>query len=121
MSNEIFNRQRTFQIWEYTAGHKQLLLRSTKAEGLPTRIDVLFKVVRAINLLTVMDGLTISEAAEGQQVGPRLPSDSLILYEQKVFVVRSSNFEGYVVAGVMAWHEDEGEYYDPSHFQLKPN
>jgi hypothetical protein len=121
MSIVLLNSQRHFQVWEYTVGHRQLLLRSVKATGIPTRIDILFKNVAAIDLRTTLDGLTISEATEDQKINPKLQRDSEIVYKRKVFIVRGSNFEGYVVAGALAWHEDEGEYDDPSYFRLKLN
>lgn len=121
MSIKLLDSKRHFQIWEYTVGHKQLLLRSVKATGLPTRIDILFKNVAAIHLCTTLDGLTISEAAEVQMIDLQLQTNPQILAGRKAFVVRGADFEGYVVAGTLAWHEDDGEYDDPSYFQLKPN
>jgi hypothetical protein len=121
MTGVLFNSQRTFQIWEYTVGHGQLLLRSPKADDMPKRIDVLFKNVAAIHLLTTLNSLTISEANEEDQIDSQLQVGSQILMDRKVFLVRSSEFVGYVIAGTVAWHEDEGEYYDPSFFRLRPN
>jgi hypothetical protein len=34
----------------------------------------------------------------------------------KIFRVKGMDFLGYVAALVVACHEDEGEYYDPSFF-----
>jgi hypothetical protein len=121
MSIALLDCQRLFQIWEYTVGHRQLLLRSVKATGIPTRIDILFKDVAAIQLRTTLDGLTISEATEDQKIDLQLQTNSDIVNKRKVFIVRGLNFEGYVVAGALAWHEDEGEYDAPSYFRLKPS
>src|SRR5580692_3599743 len=121
MRTDRIDFPRSFQMWAYTVGHAQLLLRSPKSTDLPTRIDVLFKNVAAVHLPTILDGLTISGATEEEkselhvQVGlPRLDG-------RKVFVVRGSNFIGYVIAGVVAWHEDEREHYEASHFITTPN
>jgi hypothetical protein len=121
MSKELLNSSRQYQIWEYTVGHQQLLLRSIKAPDQPTRIDILFKNVAAIHLPASWQGLTISEASASERGDLQLQVEVAHLGDRKVFVVRGANFVGYVIAGVMAWHEDEGEYYDTSYFQLKPN
>lgn len=121
MSNELLNSPRPFQIWEYTVGHGQLLLRSPKAVNLPTRFDVLFKNVSAIHLPTTLDRLRISEANDEEKVSPHLGLDVATAQSRKIFVVRGSDFVGYVIAGVVVWHEDEGDYSDPSYFRLRPN
>jgi len=36
---------------------------------------------------------------------------------RKLFIVQSLNFSGYVVAGAVFWHEDQGEFYDNSYFE----
>jgi hypothetical protein len=108
--------KRHFQMWRYEVGHSQLLLRSPKAVGFSTRIDVLFKDVGAFHLPTTMHGLSIFEANEQEQAELHVQIGRPSLEERKVFIVRGSNFTGYVIAGVVASHEDECEYYEPSHF-----
>jgi hypothetical protein len=120
MSPNPITFARRFQLWAYTVGHGQLLLRSPKSAGLSTRVDVLFKNVAAIHLPTILDGLAVSEATEGQKSELRVQVDPLRLEGRRVFVVRGTNFMGYVVAGVVASHEDEREYHEPSHFSLAP-
>jgi len=53
----LINFERNFQIWKYTVGHGQLLLRSTKDPKCPTRIDVFFKNVGATIVLPDADGI----------------------------------------------------------------
>jgi len=43
----LFESERFFQLWRMTVSHGRVLLRSTKADGIATRIDVLFKNARA--------------------------------------------------------------------------
>ena len=65
MSNnneDLLNRQ--FQIWSYKVSHAQLLLRSTKSENNPTRIDLLFKNVAIINIPTLLNDVRIRRADE---------------------------------------------------------
>jgi hypothetical protein len=88
---------------------------------LPTRIDVLFKNVAAVHLPTILDGLAVSEATEEEKTELHVQVGLTRLDGRKVFVVHGSNFMGYVIAGIVAWHEDEREHYEPSHFILTPN
>jgi hypothetical protein len=50
MLTKILDSDRKFQVWKYTVGHSQLLLRSTKSPDCSTRIDVLFKGVSEFHL-----------------------------------------------------------------------
>jgi hypothetical protein len=104
-------------MWLYAVGHGQLLLRSNKSSELPTRIDVLFKDVAALELPTLFDGLSITEttAEEAQSLNVQLGSWSD--HGRKVFLLSGTNFVGYVIAGAVFWHEDEGSHYDESFFQ----
>jgi hypothetical protein len=120
MTKTNFDSPRRFQIWEYRGGHSQLLLRSTKETGFATRIDVLFKNVSVMNLCSTLDGISISEATEEEMASISVPAAQHVQKNQKVYIVRSSDFVGHVIAGVVGWHEDDGKYNDPSHFQLGP-
>ncbi len=109
-----------FQMWKYTVGHRQLLLRSTKSDDAPTRIDVFFKGVSEFQLPTSLYGLSISEASaqEIESVNFCSEPDSRER-NSKVFIVKSRKFSGYVVASLLLLHEDQGEYHDPSFFAKK--
>ena len=102
-------------------GHAQLLLRSPKTADLPTRIDVLFKNVGAIHLPTNLSSLSILEASGGEDLGSRVEFGAAVTPSRRVFLVRGSDFGGYVIAGAVASHEDSGEYHDPSFFRTKPS
>lgn len=113
----LISSDREFQVWKYTVGHRQLLLRSTKSPQHPTRVDVFFKGVSEFHLPTSLTGLFITEVSESEvqdlcmlsvQTSPETGS--------KVFKVEGKHFVGYVAALALASHEDEGEYYDPSFF-----
>jgi hypothetical protein len=117
MPKEIINAERRFQIWKYTVGHSQLLLRSTKSAEFPTRIDVFFKGVKELHLPTIFTGLSITEASEAdvRQLCSLRKSPSFDK-DVKVFKVQGTDFVGYVAALIVFCHEDEGEYHDPSFF-----
>ena len=105
---------RVFQLWAYTVGMGRMLLRSTKGEALATRVDVLFQNVKAVKLPTLVEGLVVTA---GGAAAAREISDATGLLpdeETKFFTIESSSGRGYVVAGVVAVSEDEGEYFEPS-------
>jgi hypothetical protein len=119
MPSPIISSHRRFRIWSYKVGHLQLLLRATKTDDFPTRIDVLFKGVKEFHLPTAFDGLSISEASDEETLKLRDLRKSPTLYNrEKVFTVQGTDFVGYVVALIAVPHEDEGEYSDPSFFDL---
>ena len=93
-----FRSERRFQVWKYTVSHSMLLLRSTKTDQHPTRIDVLFKPVKRLDIPTVFDGLTVERSGED------------------LFTLSGAGWSGTVEAVTMALAEDEGEYFDESPF-----
>jgi hypothetical protein len=120
MSTEIINSGRIFQLWSYTVSHSELLFRSTKSPEFTTRIDVFFKGVSEFHLPTTSHGLSIAEASDSVirkvcSLRKSLPLD----HGRKLFMVRGTDFVGYVAALLVACHEDEGEYHEPSFFAPK--
>ena len=117
MSEAIISFQRTFEVWLYSVSHGQLLLRSNRSEKFSTRIDVLFKDVAAMALPTVFDGLSVAEAATNELHDLNIQLGALPIQNRKIFTIRGANFRGYVVAGAVFWHEDEGYHFDESYFE----
>lgn len=120
MPGQLMSFSRRFQMWRYAVGHGQLLLRSTKDPDFSTRVDVLFKNVAAIHLPTILAGMTVSDATDSEKSELNLQIDPSRLEGRKIFVVRGSNYLGYVVAGNVASHEDDRDYHEPSHFSILP-
>jgi hypothetical protein len=117
MATQIIKSERRFQIWKYTVGHTQMLLRSTKSPDFPTRIDVFFKGVEAFHMPTIFTGLSIAEASEEEiRTLCSLRQSPSFGKSTKVFKVQGSDFLGYVAALIVVCHEDGGEYDDPSFF-----
>lgn len=116
MAQTIVKFDRRFQMWEYSVGHSQLLLRSVKDQKNPTRVDVYFKGVAALNMPTLFHGLQVSEVGEDQWRSLKVDFGALDLIEQKFFKVTGDGWQGWVVAYVVSSHEDDGEYYTESKF-----
>lgn len=121
MSEGIIRSDRHFQMWRYSVSHSSLLLRSTKSDGILTRIDVLFKGVREFHLPTSFTGVSIAEAYEVDAKNLCSLRQSFVPgTDRTVFKVEGADFVGYVTALIAVYHEDEGEYHDPSFFDQKP-
>ena len=105
---------RVFQVWSYTVGMGRLLLRSPKSPSAETRVDVLFQNVKALKLPTRLEGLSVRSAGIEELRSIEEEVGLLADENSRVFVLEGANYTGYVVAGVVVEHEDEGEYNDPS-------
>lgn len=68
-------------------------------------------------MLMALDSLTVTNATEQEVLEMHLPVDPAE-EGRKTYIVRDSRFTGYVIAGAVAWHEDELEYNDPSYFRI---
>jgi hypothetical protein len=114
MTFSLDKPDRTFQMWAFTVSMGQLVLRSTKSEHFETRIDVKFQDVRALQLPTILVGLTIRESGSIEASLVAKNADLPPGLGGTVFSVEGSNYSGYVVAGVVATSEDDGDYSEPS-------
>jgi hypothetical protein len=106
--------ERVFQVWSYTVGMGRLLLRSTKTPTFGTRIDVLLQNVTLISIPTLLEGLSVRAPDVGELPEIRDSAGAIAENETRVFIFEGASYSGYVVAGVMVIHEDEGEYHEPS-------
>jgi len=104
---------RDFQIWEYLVSHGQLLLRSTKNNEQSTQVDVLFKDIAFIQMPTTFSGLRILRS-EWSQVSPSDSLGKLGSVGRYPYLVSGSNWTGLVVAGAVAWIEDDLDYFAES-------
>jgi hypothetical protein len=114
MPDEIIKFTRLFQLWSYTTSHSQLLLRSPKSSEYPTRIDVLFKNVANINLPTLLSGLTVNALSESEAAHLFQQFDAQAIKGMHLFSITDTNLNGHVIAGSIAWHEDNSEYNEAS-------
>lgn len=112
MSSEaLFSSDRLFQVWQYTVSHRQLLLRSTRDEAFPKRLEILFKAVDFMAVPPILDGLKITACSppEGELAAASAVAGSAIWYR-----LESRGTTAHVAAGAMVLGEDELEYDDPS-------
>lgn len=116
MNSLIIGSDRMFQVWKYTVGHRQLLLRSTKSPDYPTRIDVFFKGVAEFHLPTQLQGLFVTETSPNDVHRCSIDQAHPFASNMKAYAVKGANVMGYVVARAVFTHEDDLEYDDPSFF-----
>ena len=112
----IFSSTRTFVIYSYAASHGLLLLRSKKTEATPSRVDILFQDVRAIEIRCWFDGIAI-EKQDKLEVLASHPSKPLQMVEPGIQVYRlvGRDWEGMIVGGIVQTHEDQGEFSEESY------
>jgi hypothetical protein len=110
----FFESTRYFKVWQYTVGHKRLLLRSSRECPPNTRIDIHFGAVSAMLLRPYYEGIVI-----------RSPNDRELKFVEDisgpvthgaVVYIIDGGRPSFVVSGRVQWHEDEGGSNDPSWF-----
>ncbi|QHO71541.1 hypothetical protein ACH79_01800 [Bradyrhizobium sp. CCBAU 051011] len=114
MAISSFKSDRKFSIFSYEASHGLLLLRSGKTNEHHTRIDVLVRDVRAMEIRSWFEGFEIVE--EDREYLREFRSNPIEMIEpgNKVYALRGIGWRGFIVAGILLAQEDDGEYMDRS-------
>lgn len=115
MSELVFESKRRFNVFSFQASHGLLLLRSPKSNESHTRIDILFRDVRAMELRTFCSGGIFIKRADAKSIEglPSRPKDTMEPGHQ-VFIVGGPGWSGFVVSGRVDYLEDEGTAMGPS-------
>jgi len=116
----VFESKRSFVIFSFSASHGLLLLRSPKGHGCATRVDVLFQDVRAMELRSWFVGVKIQESDLQSLAKCRSNPGGIMEPGNRVYSLIGDGWCGFVAGGIMAVHEDSGEYGDPSALLSKP-
>jgi len=77
-------------------------------------VDILFTDVRALELRTNLATLAIQEVEPAEIAQRPVKAHQILETGHKIFLLKSAEWVGCVVAGAVHWHEDEGEYGEPS-------
>ena len=106
---------RTFQLFSYGVAHGQLLFRSCKTESDPTRVDILFQDVRAMEVRTWFEGIEIVEEESSAFLASR-PSRPVPMFDKEIhfYRLKGTGWEGFIVGGLVAYLEDDGDFFEPS-------
>jgi len=114
MTIASFKSDRKFSIFSYEVSHGLLLLRSGKTNEHHTRIDVLVKDVRAMEIRSWFEGFEIAE--EDREYLREFRSNPIEMIEpgNRVYALRGRGWQGFIVGGILLAQEDNGEYMDRS-------
>ena len=111
----MFSSDRHFHLVSYQASHGILLFRSPKRRrNAATNIDVLFTDVRAVELRAWTEGLVVEEVDAGAVAEATSRPADLIEPGNRVYAVRGSGWEGFIVGGTMHTVEDDTEEMEPT-------
>lgn len=106
----LYSSDRKFVVWSYqSGGHNGLLLRSRKDNVNSTRISVLFGAVYAVELRFWFDGVTIDEMDQDYAIPLATKLEPDVLRGAKVYRLRGTGWQGYVVGLGVMLAEDEKE------------
>jgi hypothetical protein len=105
-----FRSFRTFDIYSYGASHGLLLFRSRKTNENTTRIDILIQDVRAMELRCWSHGIEIEETSPDYLLTFKSNPAAMIEPGNKVYSVRGNDWQGFIVGGLLASHEDDGDF-----------
>jgi hypothetical protein len=118
----VFDWQRRFTLWGYTGSHSVVLFRSVKAEpdeeGPTTRIDLVFKPVKALSIRTSYRTLAVRVACQERadqvlsRLGKTYPDDRVLE------LVGPDGTSDHIVCTAVGCHEDGGENGEPSPFAM---
>jgi hypothetical protein len=117
----VFFSPRRFVISIYLHGRGLLLLRSNRTNENSTRIDVLIQDVRAMEMRCWSDGITIEEVGPEFLAGFRSNPAEMIERGMKVYSVSGSDWQGFVLGGIVTTQEGEGDPVGPSSLIWLPN
>lgn len=106
--------KRPFVVFSYSVSHGLLLLRSARSREFSTRIDILFQDVRAIECRTEFPDLTIEEVSADFLNGVRSKAKEVIEPGHRVYSLKSGDWIGFVVGGIVSHCQDEAEFFSPS-------
>lgn len=112
---------RVFVIGLYKGSMGRLLLRSDPTQTHPTRIDVLFVNTQHISLPTVLEGLEVRDVT-GTDEGAEIERASRLSAGggDRLYQVITGSGVGHIVAGAAGYIEDQGQYWEPSTFDMEP-
>jgi hypothetical protein len=98
MHEEIFRSERYFVLHDYMASHGQLLLRSDKAKGHVSNIDIIFFDTRFIQLHTWLEGIVIKKAQDRTVLNSALVKEYLDSENANLFEIQTLKGEKYYIA-----------------------
>jgi len=110
----VYESDRVFSVFGFAMSHGVLLLRSGKSNETPTRVDIMFKDVRAMEIRTWFKGLKVDEVDATYLAGQHSNPEEMLEPGPKVYALTSSGWRGFIMGGIVRFNEDDGDLFDPS-------
>ena len=114
MSDEIVAFEGRFQIWTYDVSHGVLLLRRNRTDACKQRVDIRFNDVWSLQIAAWAESIRVEQLpwSKADLSIPLIPdSEKLGL---RLFRITTQHWTGWIVAGCVSYHIDEGAIGDPS-------
>lgn len=105
MADRLYQSPRSFQLWAYSVSHSQLMFRSNQGGEWTTRLDVLFKGVHWMELMTTYDEFAIDHVASS----PSQTAPGLFTYR-----IGNAKHRGQILALSVFIEETNRDYTQPS-------
>lgn len=121
--NLVYESDRLFSLFGYSMSHGLLLLRSGKSNEAPeTRIDILFRDVRVMEIRAWMSGIRIEEVRDPRFLdGQRSNPAAMLEPGLNIYSIASAErgestaqWQGFIIAGGVQIEEDKGGMLGPS-------
>src|SRR4029078_11406407 len=98
---KAFKSDRKFSVFSYSVSHGPLLLRSGKTNEHHTRIDVLVRDVRAMEIRSWFEGFEIKEEEREYLREFRSKPIEMVEPGNKVYALRGRAWQGFIVGGLL--------------------
>lgn len=114
----IYSSDRKFVMFSYHASHGLILFRSGKSNNCSTRCDVMFHDVRAMELRSTTQGISIFEVDLAYL--ENFKSQPLDILEEGLtaYKIGNGDWSGFVLGGIVRVAEDSGDFFDRSPLQI---
>ncbi|WP_179851097.1 hypothetical protein [Streptomyces sp. TLI_55] len=113
----LFESGRKFEVWSFSASHRQLILRSNpdRIARTSTRIEIYFGHVEFMSIRSAYRGILIREPAfdDAARIADRVPAG---LRSGGVYLLEEGA-QSFVISASPAWREAECDFDDPSLFE----
>ncbi|MFJ5552946.1 hypothetical protein [Streptomyces sp. NPDC093225] len=114
--NLLYESDRKFEVWSFSASHRQLILRSNpdRIARTVTRVEIYFGHVEFMSTRSTYRGIAIAEAGpeEALSVAKRVPAD---LKSDGIYLLEG-DLLSFVISAKPAWREAECDFDAPSLF-----
>jgi hypothetical protein len=111
-----FKSDRKFSVFSYGVSHGPLLPRSGRSNQHSTRIDVLVRDVRAVEIRSWFEGFEIAIVDLAYLRDFRSRPAEMMQPGLNAYALSGMGWQGFIVGGILCVHEDDAEFMAPSAF-----